>query len=348
MTNEWHALLNRSITRCEDLVSHMGIDVSAVSPVVARYPMMINPYFLRLMLEEGPALQKQVVPDPAELEDHTGLEDPLAEERDSPAPLLTRRYPDRVLFLVSSRCAVHCRFCTRKRLVGHMKPVTRDDLEPGLQYISRNKDIRDILLSGGDPLLHEDDFLDWLLSRLEHIGHVEIIRIGSRVPTALPQRITESLCRMLARHHPLYLNLHVNHPAEITDEAVRALDRLAAAGLVLGSQTVLLRQVNDSAETMIKLMRKLLKNRVRPYYILQGDLTKGTDHFRTRVQTGLDIIGAMRGHISGLAVPALVIDLPGGGGKVPISPNYVIGRTTKEIIVKNFQGREYSYPEPEI
>lgn len=346
MIPEWKRILAESVNTPRDLAETDGLNAEMLASVCSRYPLLINPFFLKTAETAGPALLKQVIPDPLELEDTLGLADPLAEERDSPVPLLTHRYPDRVLFLVSSRCASICRFCTRKRKVGRMEPIPDEAIERAVAYIHDNNHIRDVLLSGGDPLVLDDERIAWILKMVRDIPHVETIRIGTRVPCFLPQRITDGLVRILSRFQPLYLNIHFNHPAEITPEAAAACMKLADAGLPLGSQTVLLRGINDDASTLITLMRALLQIRVKPYYLLQADLTRGTDHFRTRTETGFAIMQQMRGYISGMAVPTFVMDLPGGGGKVPLLPEYIHTRDSNSITVRNYRGRTYTYPEP--
>jgi lysine 2,3-aminomutase len=308
--------------------------------------MRITPHYLGLIREVGDPIWRQCVPDPCELEDDQSA-DPLDEERLSPVPGIIHRYPDRVVWLVSSVCAVYCRFCMRKRSVGCAGgAASSSDTDQALAYIAGNGDIRDVILSGGDPLLLEDDMLDDILSRLRRIDHVEIIRIGSRVPVTLPERVTPGLCRMLQEHHPIYLNTHFNHPQEITPESAAACAKLAEAGIPLGNQTVLLSGVNDELAVMKGLMQKLLAIRVRPYYIHQMDLVRGTGHFRTSVQRGIGIMEGLRGHTSGLATPYYVIDLPGGKGKVPVLPEYV-RRANGRLLVRNYLGEEVEYPEVE-
>jgi len=342
----WKELLKNRVETPEELAAYIDIDVQSLKKITEVYPMRINSYFLQLMLEKGASLSRQVVPDIRELYDSIGLVDPLAEERDSPVPNLTHRYPDRVLFLVSSECGVYCRFCTRKRKIGRCKGIKENGIKDGLHYIQEHREIRDVLLSGGDPLLLSDERLEWILARVREISHVEIIRIGTRVPSVLPQRITSKLVEMLKKYHPLYINVHFNHPDEITEEAEKACALLADSGIPLGNQTVLLRGINDNPWVISRLMKLLLKMRVRPYYLHQADLTKGTDHFRTPIETGLRIMKYLRGNISGLAVPAYVIDLPGGGGKVPLLPEYVVAINEKEALLKNYLGKIYRYPQP--
>lgn len=338
----WIRKLADSITAPEDIPSRLKVDREGIREVVRRYPMRITPYYLGLIREPGDPIWRQCVPDPLELTDDRQVDDPLDEERLSPVPGIIHRYPDRVVWLISSACAVYCRFCMRKRSVGCAGGTPSAAFDPPLAYLAGNKDIRDVILSGGDPLLLPDDMLDDILSRLRNIEHVEIVRIGSRVPVTLPERITPGLCRMLKKHHPLYLNTHFNHPREITPESAAACARLADAGIPLGNQTVLLRGVNDDPAVMKSLMQKLLAIRVRPYYIHQMDLVRGTGHFRTKVQCGIEIMEGLRGHTSGLATPYYVIDLPGGKGKVPVLPEYV-RRGEGKVFVRNYLGQEVEY-----
>jgi lysine 2,3-aminomutase len=339
----WQKLLQASITRPGDLTRRFGVDPRPLEEVAQRYPMRVNPYYLGLIREVGDPIWRQAVPAEEELQDSVCCADPLDEENQSPVPNLVHRYPDRALFLVCSECAMYCRFCTRKRKVGgDSMVVNRQTIEAGLEYLRSQPQIRDVILSGGDPLLLADENLDWILRELRRIPTVEIIRIGSRVPVVLPQRITPALVKVLRRYHPLYLNTHFNHPDEITDAAARACARLADAGIPLGNQTVLLRGVNDDAAVMKRLMQKLLAIRVRPYYIYQADMVQGTDHFRTTVEEGLEVLRALRGHTTGMAVPAYVIDAPGGGGKIPLLPDY-LQSLGDEVRLRNYQGLEYSY-----
>jgi len=342
----WKKILSQSIVSAEELQKYVAVNVNDVKKTSVTYPMQINPYVLQLIKEKGSSISKQYIPDIRELDDKIGMEDPLAEERDSPVPGITHRYPDRVLFLVSNVCPSICRFCTRKRKAGKWKGLTKEQLMQGIDYIRNNVNIRDVLLSGGDPLLLQDDHLEFILSEIRNIPHVEIIRIGTRTITALPMRITPSLVRIIKKYNPVFINFHINHPDEITAESRAAISLLVDNGIVLGSQTVLLRSINDNAEIIIKLMRELLKLRVRPYYILQADLVKGTDHFRTRVEKGIEIMKKMRGFVSGLANPYFVIDLPGGGGKVPVIPDYIKNLSADKVIVENYTGDIYTYPQP--
>ena len=312
-------------------------------PVAATFPFRVSPSYAGLIRNQGDAIWRQCIPDVRELEDDEQLDDPLAESALSPVAGLIHRYPDRVVLLVSNRCPVFCRFCMRKRHVGEGDaPLSGSALERALAYIEATPAISDVILSGGDPLMLDDDSLNYVLGRLRAIRHVSIIRIGTRIPVTLPERVTPELCDMLRRFHPLYINTHFNHPAEITPAATGACTLLADAGIPLGNQTVLLRGVNDSIETMRELMRGLLAMRVRPYYIHQMDLVRGTRHFRTPVSVGLEIIRALRGHISGLAVPQYVIDLPGGKGKVPILPD-AVEREGDLLILRTYQGERIVY-----
>ncbi len=342
----WQKMLQASITRPAEVTSRFGIDPAPLEEVVERYPMRITPYYLRLIKEVGDPIWRQAVPDVDELRDSACCDDPLEEENQSPVPNLVHRYPDRVLFLVSSTCAMYCRFCTRKRKVGcEEMAITGETIAAGIDYIRKHSEIRDVILSGGDPLLLSDEKLDGILSALRAIPHVEIIRIGSRIPVVLPQRITHNLVRVLRKYHPLYLNTHFNHPDEITEVSAQACARLADAGIPLGNQTVLMRGVNDDPLVMRRLMQKLLSIRVRPYYIYQADMVQGTDHFRTSVEEGLAVVQGLRGHTSGMAVPAYVIDAPGGGGKIPLLPDYLQSLGT-EVVLKNYLGDTYRYPNP--
>ena len=338
-------MLKKSVVSAEDLKGVPGVDPERVAQVTQVYPMRINPYWMALMKSKGAPLIHQAVPREAELVDTPLLEDPLCEEKDSPVFGLTHRYPDRVIFLVSNECALYCRHCMRKRKVGKgAGAVTEASIEAGLTYIEKTPAVRDVILTGGDPLLLSDERLDAILKRLSQIPHVEMIRIHSRVPATLPMRITEALCAMLSRYDNLWINTHFNHPHEITEEAEKALKRLNTTGAPLGCQTVLLKGINDEPEVMAELMRRLTKNRVRPYYIHHGDAVKGTGHFRTSIETGLAVMQGLRGHLSGLCVPAYVIDLPGGGGKVPLLPDSIISQNEKSLTVRGYDGGTYTYP----
>ncbi|MGQ9654873.1 MAG: KamA family radical SAM protein [Thermodesulfobacteriota bacterium] len=316
----WTNLLEGSLVTPDRLAQALPVDRGETEEVSARSPLRINPYYLSLIRYPRDPIWLQVIPDRREIEDTAGMEDPLDEERLSPVPNLVHRYPDRVLFLVSHRCATYCRFCNRKRKIGLSFLVNDATIGQGLDYIARHPEVRDVLLSGGDPLLLEDSFLDRLLSALRAIPHVEIIRIGSRVPCTLPHRITPSLCRTLRRHHPLYVSTHFNHPWELTPEAKKACSRLVDHGIPVGNQTVLLRGVNDDPVVLAELMRGLAVARVKPYYLFHPDPVKGTSHFRMSIPEGLKIMDALLRSVPRLCVPDYVVDLPRGGGKVPLLP----------------------------
>lgn len=329
----------------DDFAKKWKIDPAPLKPVARRYPFRLHSYFEGLIHTNGDAIWKQAVPDAHELSDLSGFEDPLSEEKLSPVPDLVHRYPNRVLWLVSDRCALHCRFCTRKRRWAESRsPKNPPDLKPALDYIAAREQIVDVLLSGGDPLLLPEERLCEILSKLREIKHVQIIRIGSRVPCALPGVISPRLAAMLSQFHPLFVNIHFNHPLEVTAESGRACSILANAGIPLGSQTVLLRGVNDSETVLAELFHKLLSIRVRPYYLMQMDLTAGTAHFRTPVSTGLRILRTLRNRISGPAMPHFVIDLPGGRGKMALLPNMIREINDKEMIVENYRGQSCVYP----
>lgn len=313
--------------------------------------MAITPYFFNLIdpTDENCPIRRQVIPRIEETNTASWeMSDPCGEDEHSPVPGLVHRYPDRVLFLVTDRCAAYCRYCTRSRLVSNAAGYDfHPEFDRQIDYIRRTPAIRDVLLSGGDPLLLSDDKLRYLLRALRAIPHVEFIRIGTRIPIFLPQRITPELCAMLREFHPLFMSVHSNHPRELTLEVREALGRLADAGIPLGNQSVLLRDVNDDPMVMRALVQKLLMCRVRPYYIYQCDLIAGSAHLRSSVHRGLQIMESLRGHTTGYAVPQYVIDAPGGGGKVPISPEYVLSKTPERIIIRNFEGRVFEYPEAE-
>jgi len=312
-------------------------------------PLSITPYYASLLdgVDASQPLRRTVIPVVSEYIHTAGeADDPLGEDQDSPVSGIVHRYPDRVLFLVTDFCSTHCRYCTRSRMVGgHHELFSDDRWDRGIDYIAGHPDVRDVLISGGDPLTLSDDRLEWLLCRLRKIPHVEIIRIGTKVPVVLPQRITPELIRILKRYHPLWISIHATHPDELTPEMFQACTRLADAGIPLGSQTVLLSGINDTVKTMKQLFCGLLKMRVRPYYLYQCDPISGSSHFRTPVSKGLDIIQGLRGHTTGYAVPAYVIDAPGGGGKVPLLPEYVVGRDGDDLLIKNYEGLIYRYPD---
>jgi lysine 2,3-aminomutase len=317
-----------------------------------KFPLAITPYYLSLINREefrNDPIFKQAFPSPAELIlDRQDMIDPLAEDKDSPVPGITHRYPDRVLFHISNVCAMYCRHCTRKRKVGDTDSIPgRAVIDKGLDYLRRTPEVRDVLLSGGDPLMLSDEYLDWILGELRKIPHIQIIRIGSRMPVVLPYRITDELVAVLKKHQPVWFNTHFNHPREITTSARESLAKLADAGIPLGNQTVLLAGVNDCPRIIKSLVHKLVENRVRPYYLYQCDLSEGLSHFRTPVGKGVEIMESLIGHTSGFAVPTYVIDAPGGGGKIPVTPNYLISLSTNKVVLRNFEGVITTYKEPD-
>ena len=313
-------------------------------------PVGITPYYMSLLDREDPnqGLRKTVIPTTGEFQRSRGeADDPLGEDGHSPVPGLVHRYPDRVLLLALDFCSTYCRYCTRSRVVGHGEIAPKEDrLEKIFDYLRGATQVRDVLISGGDPLAMSEERIDWILGKLRQIPHIEFVRIGTKMPAVLPQRITPKLCQILRKHRPVWMSVHFLHADECTPEAARACGRLADAGVPLGSQTVLLKGVNDDVETMKQLVHRLLMMRVRPYYLYQCDPISGSAHFRTPVSKGLEIIEGLRGHTTGYAVPTYVIDAPGGGGKIPLQPNYVVRRDGDEIVLRNFEGHEYRYPDP--
>ncbi len=348
---DWRRLLReRSLASLEQLVDRFGEehfpDLDRLQAAVENFEFRISPAMVDLITEPGDPIWRQYIPDLAELDIIDGVPDPLNEEGDSPVPNITHRYPDRALFLVSPVCAAYCRFCTRRRKVGDVEKIPMSQFESAFAYLAEHTQIRDVILSGGDPLMLSDRRLDMILTRLRAIPHIQIIRIGSRIPCHLPERITPELCAVLARHHPIYINTHFNHPDELTPTAVEALARLANAGVPLGCQTVLLRGVNDDVAVMRELMQRLLVARVRPYYIFMCDNIAGVEHFKTNVEKGLEIIEGLRGWISGLAVPHFVIDAPGGGGKIPLLPEYIEEITNEQVVMRNYRGERFVWKQP--
>lgn len=341
----WQQLLKQSVSSVDQLVEKFGIKKEVAEKLDDFFQARINPYYLSLIRYPGDPIWLQAVPDEIELYDIDAPEDPLNEDEMSPVPNITHRYPDRALFLTTSQCGLYCRFCTRKRKVGDSSKINMKELEAAFQYLEQHTEINDVILSGGDPLMLTDAMLEKVLARLREIPHISIIRLGTKMPCVLPQRITPQLCDMLKKYHPIYVNTHFNHPWEITPESTKACEMLVNAGVPVGCQTVLLKGVNDDPEVMKELMKKLLAIRVRPYYIYQADLTKGANHFRTPIDVGLEIMDNLRGHISGLAVPQFVIDAPGGGGKIPLLPEYVLARDKEKIILRNFKNEVYEYPD---
>jgi len=350
--DDWRWQLSNRLNTIEELSQVIDLTEEELEGLSAegKFRVDITPYFASL-LEPDPCgpVRMQVIPKGRELVPFDSMmADSLAEDAHSPVPGLVHRYPDRVLMLTTTQCASYCRYCTRSRVVGDPTAnFSRADHEAQLEYLRNASQVRDVLLSGGDPLTMPERMLEYLLAQLREIPHIEIIRIGSRVPVFLPQRITDELVEMLRKYHPLWINIHVNHPREITPELSRALAKLADAGIPLGNQSVLLRGVNDLPEIQMALVHKLVKNRVRPYYLYQCDLVQGAGHFRTPVSVGLEIIEHLRGHTSGYAVPTYVIDAPGGGGKIPVMPEYVISRGPGKIVLRNYEGFITTYTEPE-
>ena len=351
--NDWTWQVKNRIETYEELSKYFTFapeEAEGIKQALAKFRMAITPYYLSLIDPNDPydPIRRQAIPQGAECNiAPADLNDPLHEDEDSPAPGLTHRYPDRVLFLITDMCSMYCRHCTRRRFAGQKddeSPVDR--IEKCLAYIEKTPEVRDVLLSGGDALMVSDKKLEYIIQRLRAIPHVEIVRIGSRTPVVCPQRITDDLVNMLKKYHPIWLNTHFNHPNEMTPEAEAALAKLANAGIPLGNQTVLLRGVNDCVHVMKKLMHELVRNRVRPYYIYQCDLSMGLEHFRTPVSKGIEIIENLRGHTSGYAVPTFVVDAPGGGGKTPVMPQYVISQSPDKVILRNFEGVITTYTEP--
>lgn len=351
--NDWHWQLRnriRTLAQLEKVLRLSEDERKALLQARSMLPVAITPYYASLLARDDPdqPLRRTVVPQTGEFLRSPGeADDPLGEDGHSPVPGLVHRYPDRVLLLALDFCSTYCRYCTRSRVVGHGEIMPNQArLEAALDYIRRTPTVRDVLVSGGDPLALSEDRLDWILTSLRKIPHVEFVRLGTKMPAVLPQRITPQLCRMLRKHHPLWMSLHFQHPDECTPEAYVACTRLADAGIPLGSQTVLLKGVNDDVETMKELIHRLLLMRVRPYYLFQCDPISGSAHLRTPVAKGLEIIRGLRGHTTGYAVPTYVIDLPGGGGKVPLQPEYLIGREGDDLVFRNFEGETFRYPDP--
>lgn len=352
--NNWHWQVQNRIETLEQLKKYIKLtteEENGVKESLKTLRMAITPYYLSLIDQSNPncPVRKQAIPTHAETHHSAAdLLDPLHEDGDSPAPGLTHRYPDRVLLLVTDMCSMYCRHCTRRRFAGQTdSSSSQDDISKAIDYIARTPQVRDVLLSGGDALMISDSRLESIISRLRKIPHVEIIRIGTRTPVVCPQRITDDLVNMLKKYHPIWLNTHFNHPQEVTEESIAACERMANAGIPLGNQSVLLRGVNDCVPTMKKLVQQLVKMRVRPYYIYQCDLSMGLEHFRTPVSKGIEIIENLRGHTSGYAVPTFVVDAPGGGGKTPVMPNYVISQGPHKVILRNFEGVITTYSEPD-
>ncbi|WP_291579502.1 lysine 2,3-aminomutase [Clostridium sp. UBA6640] len=351
--NDWRWQVRNRIETVEELKKYIPLtkeEEEGVAQCVKTLRMAITPYYLSLIDPNDPndPVRKQAIPTALELNKaDADLEDPLHEDTDSPVPGLTHRYPDRVLLLITDMCSMYCRHCTRRRFAGQSDDsMPMERIDNAIEYIRNTPQVRDVLLSGGDALLVSDDVLEYIIAKLREIPHVEIVRIGSRTPVVLPQRITPEFANMLKKYHPVWLNTHFNHPNEITEESTRACQLLADAGVPLGNQSVLLRGVNDCVHVMKELVNTLVKIRVRPYYIYQCDLSLGLEHFRTPVSKGIEIIEGLRGHTSGYCVPTFVVDAPGGGGKTPVMPNYVISQSHDKVILRNFEGVITTYSEP--
>ncbi|SNQ60248.1 lysine 2,3-aminomutase [Candidatus Methanoperedens nitratireducens] len=354
---DWKWQLKHSIRDISTFEKVTGIEfeeseMESLEKTIAKFPLSITPYYLSLIDTEdyrNDPFFKQSFPSPSELIiDKYDMKDPLAEDKDSPVPGITHRYPDRVLFHISNICSMYCRHCTRKRKVGDVDSIPgKDEILKGIEYIKNTPAVRDVLLSGGDPFMLSDDYLDWILTELRKIPSVEVIRIGTRMPVVLPYRITDGLVAVLKKHHPLWINTQFNHPRAITDSSKEALRKLADAGIPLGNQSVLLAGVNDCPRIMKKLVHKLVQNRVRPYYLYQCDLSEGLSHFRTPVGKGIEIMESLIGHTSGFAVPTYVIDAPGGGGKIPVTPTYLISWSTNKVVLRNYEGVITTYKEPD-
>ncbi|MEN6619827.1 MAG: lysine 2,3-aminomutase [Rikenellaceae bacterium] len=351
--NDWKWQVKNRIETLEQLKKCITLtpeEEDGVKKSLATLRMAITPYYISLIDPDNPncPIRKQAIPTVAETHQSAAdLLDPLHEDEDSPVPGLTHRYPDRVLLLITDMCSMYCRHCTRRRFAGQKddeSPV--DNIQKAIDYIAATPQVRDVLLSGGDALMVSDAKLESIIQRLRAIPHVEIIRIGSRTPVVCPQRITDNLVEMLKKYHPIWLNTHFNHPNEVTPEAIAACEKMANAGIPLGNQSVLLRGVNDCVNIMKRLVHLLVKMRVRPYYIYQCDLSMGLEHFRTPVSKGIEIIEGLRGHTSGYAVPTFVVDAPGGGGKIPVMPTYIISQSPGRIVLRNFEGVITTYTEP--
>ena len=351
--DSWKWQVKNRIETVEELKKYIPLtkqEEDGIRQCLQTLRMAITPYYLSLIDINDPhdPIRKQAIPTALEIhKSDEDLLDPLHEDEDSPVPGLTHRYPDRALLLITDQCSMYCRYCTRRRFAGQNdSAMPMDRIDKAIEYIKNTPAIRDVLLSGGDALLISDENLEYIIKKLREIPHVEIVRIGSKVPVVLPQRITPELVKMLAKYHPVWLNTHFNHPNEITKESTLACERMANAGIPLGNQSVLLRGVNDCVYVMRELVHKLVAIRVRPYYIYQCDLSMGLEHFRTPVAKGIEIIEALRGHTSGFCVPTFVVDAPGGGGKIPVMPNYVISQSHNKVVLRNFEGVITTYTEP--
>ena len=351
---DWKWQVKNRITDVETLKRVINItekEEEEIGEVLKTFRMGITPYYASLMDPDdlNCPIRKQAVPTIMETHESVAdMEDPLSEDEDSPVSGITHRYPDRVLFLITDQCSMYCRHCTRRRFAGQQDAgIPMEKIERGIEYIRNTKDVRDVLLSGGDALLISDEKLEYIIKELRKIPHVEIIRIGSRTPVVMPMRITDNLVNMLKKYHPIWLNMHFNHPKEFTEDTKEAARKMADAGIPLGNQSVLLRGINDSSKIMKDLVHGLVKMRIRPYYIYQCDLSMGIEHFRTKVSKGLEIMESLRGHTSGYAVPTFVVDAPGGGGKIPVMPNYLISMSPTKAVLRNYEGVITTYTEPQ-
>lgn len=343
----WKEILQQSITTARELHRHLDCDINVLQDVIANFPMRINPYFLNLIEYPGDPIWKQCVPDVLEIKDTVCIPDPLSEEDLSPIPNLVHKYRNRVLLLTSNQCAMYCRFCTRKRKVGTNRMcISSSTLLQAYGYLRAHPEVNDVLISGGDPLLLDDEFIDDILCNLYNIESVKMIRIGTRIPSVLPMRITDRLVNILKKYQPIYINTHFNHPKELTAEAKDACAKLADAGIPLGCQTVLLKGVNDNIEILKELFQGLLYMRVKPYYLFQSDLTQGVNHFRTSTKDGVSIMKGLYGHLSGMALPTLALDAPGGKGKIPLTPQFILNSSDTTLTFENYLGEICNYPEP--
>ncbi|MBM7622627.1 lysine 2,3-aminomutase [Sporohalobacter salinus] len=350
---DWEWQLENSITKVKELKDKFDItdeQLNTFKEAAEIFPMAITPYYASLIDFDDKycPIKLQAVPSKEELkESKVDMDDPLHEDADSPVDGLTHRYPDRVLLLVTNKCSMFCRHCTRKRKVGDDNSlVDFDQIEKGIEYIKETPEVRDVLISGGDPLLLDTDLLEKIIVKLKEISHVEIVRIGSRTPVVLPQRIDDELINMLKKHKPIFMNTHFNHKKELTDAAKRAVNKLVDAGVPLGNQTVLLRNLNDTPKVIKELNHELVKNRIKPYYLYQCDLSRGIEHFRTSVSTGINIMESLIGHTSGFARPEYVVDAPGGGGKIPVGPDYIVSSSKSKTVLRNYEGVITTYTEP--
>jgi lysine 2,3-aminomutase len=351
--NSWKWQISNRLTTLEELEQVVNLtedERNGVKASLKKLRMAITPYYATLIDPDdyNCPIRRQAIPTIEETKiSECDINDPLHETLDSPVPGLTHRYPDRVLILVTEKCSMYCRHCTRRRFAGHDdNSLSNNDILRAIEYVKAHSEVRDVLISGGDALCISDEKLEFILKEIKKIDHVEVIRIGTRVPVVMPQRITSSLCRMIKKYHPVWINTHFNHPNEVTEESMLACKMLVDSGIPLGNQSVLLKNINDCPYIMRNLVQKLVKNRIRPYYIYQCDLSQGIEHFRTSVSTGIEIMELLRGHTSGFAVPTFVIDAPGGGGKIPVGPQYLISQTPEKLILRNYEGVLCTYTEP--